>query len=69
MRIRGWDYDGIYSNLELCGVISCGERLSKDFFHKLKACLFSCSHNNNTMMIIRLGSTLARQGIWYFSDD
>ena len=35
----------------LCGVISCGERLSKDFFHKLKACLFSCSNNNITIMI------------------
>ena len=35
----------------LCGVISCGERLSKDFFHKLKACLFSCSNSSNTIMI------------------
>ena len=35
----------------LCGVTSCGERLSKDFVHKLKACLFSCLNNNNTIMI------------------
>ena len=27
------------------------ERLSKNFFQKLKACLFSCSTNNNMIMI------------------
>ena len=27
------------------------ERLSKGLFHKLKACLFSCSNNNDTIMI------------------
>ena len=32
-------------------MISCGEKLSKDFFHKFKACLFNCSNNNNTIMI------------------
>ena len=34
-----------------CGVTSCGERLSKDFFHKLKAYLFSCSISNNRIKI------------------
>ena len=53
MRIKGWDYGGVYSNLLTlwCDIDPCGERLSKDFFHKLKACLFSCSNNNNTIMI------------------
>ena len=36
----------------LCDVTSCGERLSNDFFHKLKACLLSCSNNNNTIISV-----------------
>ena len=47
MKIRGWDYDGTYSNLLTlwCDILQ-RERLSKDFFqfHKLKACLFILSH-------------------------
>ena len=38
---------GFTQTCQLCGVTSCGERLSKDFFHKLRACLLSCSNNNN----------------------
>ena len=41
---------GFTQTCYFCGMISCGERLSKAFFHRLKACLFSCS-NNNTIMI------------------
>ena len=31
---------------------SCGDRLSKEFFHNLKACLLSRSNNDNTIMIL-----------------
>ena len=49
-------------------MISCGERLSKDFFHKLKACLFSSSNNNNTIMIdqSRWDQHLADKGMGTF---
>ena len=49
MGIRGWDYDGIYSNL-LTLWCDMFEGLSKDFFHKFKVCI-SYSNNNNMIMI------------------
>ena len=35
----------------LCGVTSFWRDIIKDNFHKLKACLFSCLNNNDTIMI------------------
>ena len=63
---------GFTQTCQLCVVIFCGERLSKDFFHKLKACLFSCSNNNN-MIMIHLShwdnTCQTRPGVGYFPDD
>ena len=61
---------GFTRTCELCGVTSCGERLSMDFIHKLKACLLRCSNNNNTIMIhlSRWDQHLQNKGVGYFPD-
>ena len=46
----GWDYDGIYSNLLTLWCDNLWREIIHGF-HKLKACLLSCSKNNNMIMI------------------
>ena len=51
MRIRGWDYDGIFSNLLTLWCDILWRKIIQAFLSQPKAFLFSCSNNNNTIMI------------------